>query len=117
MIRNFWGVDLKGGKLHNEIAAIKEKVAPLTWEAIEAVRKIGNIGAHMEKDIDLIVDVDPAEAGLLIGLIEYLLNDWYVLKETRQTQLKALVKLGEEKETKKKMLASVAPQSAASAAP
>ena len=31
------------------------------WQAIDAVRSIGNIGAHMEKDINLIVDVDPEE--------------------------------------------------------
>jgi len=39
-------------------------VDPLTWEAIDAVRKLGNIGAHMEKDINVIVDVDPEEAEL-----------------------------------------------------
>ena len=45
-----------------EIDAIKDKVDPLTWKSIDATRKIGNIGAHMEKDINLIVDVDPKEA-------------------------------------------------------
>ncbi|WP_372445280.1 hypothetical protein [Clostridium estertheticum] len=39
---------------------------PLTWEAIDAVRTIGNIGAHMEKDINQIVDVESSEAALLI---------------------------------------------------
>jgi hypothetical protein len=34
--------------------------------AIHAVRTIGNIGAHMEKDINLIVDVDPANPTLAI---------------------------------------------------
>ncbi|MGT2429378.1 hypothetical protein ACU4HD_12705 [Cupriavidus basilensis] len=47
----------------------------MTWDSIEAVRKIGNIGARMEKDIDVIVDVEPEEAGLLIGLIESLIDD------------------------------------------
>ena len=37
-----------------------------------AVRKVGNIGAHMEKDINVIVDVDPDEAQHLIGLITFL---------------------------------------------
>ena len=41
-------------------------------DAIDAVRKIGNIGAHMERDINLIVDIDPNEAAILIGLIELL---------------------------------------------
>lgn len=39
------------------------------WKAIEAVRHVGNTGAHMEKDINLIVDVEPEETKLLIGLI------------------------------------------------
>jgi hypothetical protein len=39
-------------------------------DATEAVRKLGNIGAHMEKDINVTVDVDPNEASLLTGLVE-----------------------------------------------
>jgi Domain of unknown function (DUF4145) len=31
--------------------ALEEKVDPQTWDAIDSVRKIGNIGAHMEADI------------------------------------------------------------------
>jgi hypothetical protein len=41
-------------------------------EAIDIVRNIGNIGAHMEADINVIVDVDPDEAQTLIELIETL---------------------------------------------
>ena len=67
ILRDFWKV--KPGRLVDEIEQIKDKTDPLTWEAIEAVRKVGNIGAHMEKDINLIVDVEPHEADLLIGLM------------------------------------------------
>jgi len=35
-------------------------------EAIDYVRQIGNIGAHMEKDIDQVIPVEPDEAQLLI---------------------------------------------------
>ena len=38
------------------------------WGAIEAVRSVGNIGAHMENDINVIVDVEPEEAKLLIWI-------------------------------------------------
>jgi hypothetical protein len=31
-------------------------------DAIDHVRKIGNIGAHMEADINVIVEVEPKEA-------------------------------------------------------
>ena len=67
MIRNFWEVkrpeEHKGPwRLVEEIESIKDKVEPETWAAIDGVRKIGNIGAHMEKDINVIVEVDPEEA-------------------------------------------------------
>jgi hypothetical protein len=32
-----------------------------TMDAIDHVREIGNIGARMESDINVIVDVDPEE--------------------------------------------------------
>ncbi len=89
MVRNFW--DVKPGRLVDEINQIQEKIDPLTWAAIEAVRKLGNIGAHMEKNIDVIVDVDPNEAELLIGLIERLLEDWYTAREKRKTSMTALI--------------------------
>jgi hypothetical protein len=95
IIRDYWGVT--GKRLIDEIEGIKDKVEPLTWQAIDAVRLIGNIGAHMEKDINMIIDVDPQEASLLIGLIEILLRDWYVLRQQRGEQLRAIVSLSEEK--------------------
>jgi len=99
IIRDYWQVSKP--TLFNEIEAIKDKVDPLTWEAIDAVRHIGNIGAHMEKDINLIIDVDPREAGLLIGLIEMLIKDWYVVRHEREEQLKAIVKLSDDKKQAK----------------
>jgi hypothetical protein len=89
MVRNFW--DVKPGRLVDEINQIQEKIDPMTWAAIEAVRKLGNIGAHMEKDINVIVDVDANEAELLIGLIERLLEDWYIAREKRRTSMTALI--------------------------
>jgi hypothetical protein len=99
-IRDFWKV--KPGRLVDEIAAIKDRVEPLTWQGIEAVRKVGNIGAHMETDINVIVDVEPQEAELLIELIEMLLRDWYITREARKTQLNSLIQLATDKEKEKK---------------
>ncbi len=99
MIRNFWGV--KKGRLFDEIEAIKDKVEPMTWAAIDAVRKIGNIGAHMEKDINLIIDIEPQEAKLLIGLIETLINDWYIVREERKKRMAQIVSVAEDKSNKK----------------
>lgn len=89
MIRDFWGV--KKERLFDEIEGIANKVDLLTWSAIDAVRKIGNIGAHMEKDINLIIDVDPEEASLLIGLIEMLIQDWYIIRHEREQQMKQII--------------------------
>jgi hypothetical protein len=44
----------------------------------------------MEKDINVIVDVDPDEAKLLIGLIETLIDEWYVARHDREQRLKKL---------------------------
>lgn len=89
MIRDFWGI--KKDRLINEIKAIENKVDPTTWAAIDAVRKIGNIGAHMGKDINLIIDVEPNEAKLLIGLIETLINDWYIIRQKRQESMAEII--------------------------
>lgn len=100
MIRDFWKVTDKPN-LKQEIEAIKDQVDPLTWDAIEAVRGVGNIGAHMESDINLIVDVDPEEATMLIGLIESLISDWYVVRENRKQRLEAVKELGKKKKEEK----------------
>ncbi|MFA6546013.1 MAG: DUF4145 domain-containing protein [Limisphaerales bacterium] len=99
IIRDYWKV--KTGRLVDEIKAIEEKIDSTTWQAIDAIRKVGNIGAHMEKDIDLIVEVDPSEAQLLIGLIELLLNDWYVARERRNENLAAVISLAQSKDKAK----------------
>lgn len=88
MIRDFFGV--RKEKLLHEIHAIRDKVSEETWNSIEAVRKLGNIGAHMEKDINVIVDVDPDEAILLIQLIESLIEDWYVNRHERKLRYSRL---------------------------
>lgn len=97
MIRDFW--EIKKGRLNDEIQAIKDKVDPLTWKAIDAVRSIGNIGAHMEQDVNLIIEVEPEEADQLITLIETLLHDWYIVRHERQIQMEELVRTAETKKT------------------
>jgi Domain of unknown function (DUF4145) len=96
MIRDFWSI--KKNRLKDEVDALEDKVDPETWEAIDSVRKIGNIGAHKEADINLIIDVDPDEADLLIGLIETLFSDWYVARYNKQERLAKIKKTAEEKQ-------------------
>ncbi|WP_223851285.1 MULTISPECIES: DUF4145 domain-containing protein [Cupriavidus] len=82
IIRDFFGISK--GTLAEEIKAIEDKVDAETWKSIDAVRSIGNIGAHMEKDINVIVEVDADEAAHLVWLIELLVEDWYVARHERQ---------------------------------
>lgn len=85
IIRDFKGIVKK--RLVDEIDALKDDIDIDTWAAIDAVRQIGNIGAHMEKDINEIIEVDPEEAQLLIELIETLIKDWYIARNKRQEHL------------------------------
>jgi hypothetical protein len=57
------------------------------------VPKRRNIGAHMEKDVNLIIDVAPDEAVKLISLIEYLIRDWYVAREEKQARYREIAKI------------------------
>ena len=77
-------------------------VLPDSVDAINDVRKIGNIGAHMEADINVIVDVDPDEAQTLIELVEALFSEWYVAAEARKTRLGHLKSIAADKAQKKK---------------
>ncbi len=102
IIRDFWKITKP--KLFDAIKELEVKIDPSTWRAIDGVRSVGNIGAHMEKDIDLIVDVDPEEAKTLIGLIEFLLKDWYVLRHDREEHMQKVIDLAKQKADEKKAL-------------
>ncbi|MEL7344628.1 MAG: DUF4145 domain-containing protein [Pseudomonadota bacterium] len=117
MIRDFTGI--KKGRLIDEINKLKELVdddtAPKgvsddSVEAIDAVRKIGNIGAHMEKDINLVIEVDRDEAQILIELIETLFDEWYVEREKRQTRFAKLIAIAEEKDAQKQIAVEEIPR-------
>ena len=108
MIYDFCEISKK--TLAQEIKTLREQVDegkgpqgvdPATMDAIDHVRHIGNIGAHMEKDINLILDVEPDEAQALIGLIELLFEEWYVAKHVREGKLKKLGVVVENKEAKR----------------
>ena len=61
----------------------------------------------MKKDINIIVDVDPDEAGLLIGLIETLMHEWYIIRHEREQRLKRLVQTSLEKDRQDPVLSSM----------
>ena len=82
MIRDFWRI--KKDSLRDEIAALRGVVTDKQWESIDALRKIGNIGAHMEKDVDRIVDISFEEALKLKEFVEFLLGQWYVNRKREE---------------------------------
>lgn len=105
MIRDFCGISKK--TLYSEIKELEAQISAGTADrsislesvaAIDAVRKVGNIGAHMEADVDHIVPVDAGEAQLLIDLIETLFDEWYVERHRRQQRFGALSKLAADKD-------------------
>lgn len=100
IIRDYFGVVKK--RLYDEIDTIKDRVDPDLWKSIDAVRNIGNIGAHMEKDINTIIDIDPNEAELLIKLIELLIKEWYVARHKRQELFSSIKKLDADTKAKRK---------------
>ena len=100
MIRDFWGVSEK--RLIDEINAIKDKVTSSQWKAIDGLRHIGNIGAHMEKDVNLIVDVTSDEATKLLKLIELLLEKWYISRQEEEELYDSIVTIADEKAEERK---------------
>ena len=82
MIRDFWGISKR--TLKEEIDELQSKVNPTQWKAIDGLRRLGNIGAHMEKDINLIVEIDEGEATKLATLIELLIDKWYVARHDEE---------------------------------
>ena len=107
MIRDFCNITEK--TLHKEIEKLKisveeRKIPSVTEESIQAIdniRKMGNIGAHMEKPTGILIDIEPEEADLLIQLIETLFKDWYVARNERQERLNAIQAISAKKEQQK----------------
>jgi len=82
MIRDFF--QISKNSLYEEIDAIKPNIPIEQWAVLDGLRRIGNIGAHMEKDINLIIDIEPDEAQKLIKLIELLIEQWYIERHNQQ---------------------------------
>lgn len=100
MIRDFWSVKKKN--LNEEIDALNGKVTPTQWNAIDGLRKLGNIGAHMEKDVNLIIDLTPEQAKKLLNLIELLLEKWYITRHDEEELLKAIKATSDQKQAERK---------------
>lgn len=107
MIRDFWTIQKP--RLVDEIDELRDKVDVETWKAIDGLRQIGNIGAHMEKDVNLIIDIEPDEAKHLVWLIELLVQEWYVARHERKMRLSEVALMAEAKKAAKSPSATPGP--------
>lgn len=99
MIHDFWNIKQKN--LNQEITALKDKVALELWRAIDSIRQMGNIGAHMEKDVNIIIDIEPHEAKKLLKLIELLLEEWYIKRHTYNKIISEVIDISENKQERR----------------
>lgn len=99
MIRDFWKISKK--TLNEEINELRGKIDNSLWSGIDALRKIGNIGAHMERDINTIVEVDSEESQLLVNMIETLIKEWYINRNDRENNIKRLIQVSSEMQKQK----------------
>lgn len=79
MIRDFF--DTSKGTLNDEIKAIEPLVNEDQKSVLHALRQIGNVGAHLERDVNLIIDVSPEDAEKLLLVLEYFFYEWYISKQ------------------------------------
>ena len=68
MIRDFHGIIKK--RLVDEINELQNILPPDQWRVLDSIRRLGNIGAHPEKDINLISEVESGEVEKMIKVIE-----------------------------------------------
>lgn len=100
MIHDFWNIHEKN--LNAEITVLKERVSLSQWKALDGLRSIGNIGAHMEKDVNLIIEIEPDEAIKLQKLIELLLNKWYIANHEEEELYAEIAQAAEKKAEQRK---------------
>lgn len=56
----------------------------------------------MEKDTNIIVDIDSNEAESLIKLIEFLIKEWYINREKRNHLFSQITSINSEKQSQRK---------------
>lgn len=99
MIHDFWDIHEKN--LNAEITELQDRIPPSMWKALDGIRKIGNIGAHMEQDVNLIVDIDISEAKKLQKLIELLFDKWYIARHDEEELLNDISDISDKKQAER----------------
>lgn len=60
----------------------------------------------MEKDVELIIDVDPDEAKKLLKLIELLIQKWYIARHDEEQLLAEITSIADVKESERRSIPS-----------
>lgn len=100
MIRDFWGITGKK-RLVDEIDALQDKVPAAQWKILNSIRRLGNIGAHPEADVNLIIDIEPEDAQKLISVIELLIRQWYIERHEQEQLYKDVLELDQDAQSQK----------------
>jgi hypothetical protein len=88
ILRDFCGVE--GPTLADEIDSLKGKIDNTSWQAIDIARQFGSINSYMNLDVNLMTDVEPDEASLLIWLTETLFEEFYIARHEKGSKLDKL---------------------------
>ena len=99
MIRDFWGISKN--RLVDEIAELQNHVPAAQWKVLDSLRQLGNIGAHPEKDVNTIIDIDPEDASKLLKVIELLMSQWYIARHDEQELYNDVLALNIEKQAER----------------
>jgi len=100
ILRDFYGA--KGSNLYQEIESVKNDVSTKEFEVLNSVRQIGNIGAHLEKDVNLIIEVTENDAESLIKLLEHLFKTTYIDKHEKDLLFSQIIDSNDAKQNQRK---------------
>ncbi|MFT9267022.1 DUF4145 domain-containing protein [Oenococcus sp.] len=87
--------------LAQEMDDIQSILSAREKDALVSLRHLGNIGAHPENDIDVIVDIDPSDAQTVLKLIEYFIKKWYVEPHEDDDLLNGITQIDQEKQSER----------------
>ena len=100
MIRDFWKITGKN-RLVDEINALQDRVPAAQWKILNSIRRLGNIGAHPEADVNLIIDIEPGDAQKLISVIELLIRQWYIERHEQEQLYNDVLELDQDTQSQK----------------
>lgn len=102
IIRDFHKI--KPDTLYKEISQLEGVIPASQYKVLHSLRQLGNIGAHFEKDVSLIVEIDVDEAEKLIKLIEYLFEKWYIEQKETEDLFRVINETNDEKKEIRKSI-------------